>query len=262
MCPASRRRSINQILGGTRRVVLLLFLSSGIVLLIACGNVASLLLVRGMARQREVAIRAALGAGRLRIIRQFLVESILIALTAAVFGVFVTSWGVTLLRPLLTSRVPLLPGVEVNTRVLSFTLVSALVTACITGIAPAFRVSRGSGLDLTGLEARGLTSGRSRHRALGVLVTSEVALTLILLIGTGLLVKSAAQLLQIDPGFNPESLLTMTISLPNNKFEWKHNVVFSRQVMTSAKSLAPVRGAAVVQGLPMRTGSFWGWVRG
>jgi putative ABC transport system permease protein len=249
----------DQALGGVRRVVLLLFLSGGIVLLIACGNVASLFLVRGMARQREVTIRMALGAGRLRIARQFLVESVLIALAAAILSIIVTLWGIMLLQPLLASlELPLLPATAVNTRVLAFAFVCALATACITGTTPAFRVSRVDGILMHGLEGRGLSPGRTRRRMVGALVSSEVALTLVLLIGTGLLVKSAARLLQVDPGFNPESLLTMTISLPNNKFEWKHNVVFSRQVIDAVASLGPVRAAAVVQGVPMRPGSFWG----
>ncbi|HEX9772824.1 MAG TPA: ABC transporter permease, partial [Steroidobacteraceae bacterium] len=249
----------DHVLGGTRHAVLLLFLGSGIVLLIACGNVANLLLLRGMARQREVAIRMAVGASRPRIVRQFLVESILIALTAAALSVFVTLWGITMLRPLLASlSLPLLSGIDLNTRVLGFAIVSALATACLTGIAPALHVSRINRLAGTRLDKQGLSPDLSRHRAIGALITSEIALTLILVIGAGLLVKSAAQLLQVDPGFNPRSLLTMTISLPNNKFEWKHNVAFSREVIATVQSLAPVRGAAVVQGLPMRTGSFWG----
>ena len=100
--------------------------------------------------------------------------------------------------------------------------------------------------------------GRSRHRAIGGLVACEVALTLILLIATGLMIRSAVRLLRVDPGFNAENLLTMTISLPNNKFEWKHNAVFSRQVIESIKSLPQVRDAAVIQGAPMHPGSFWG----
>jgi predicted permease len=248
----------SQVLGNTRRVVVLLSLSTAMVLLIACGNVASLLLARGLARQREVAIRTALGAGRVRIVRQFLIESALMALTAAALGVSLTVAAIRLLRTWLPSTVPLIQGISINARVLSFTLASAVVTACVTGIFPAWRISGASGLSMLGLEARGLSAGRRRRRAVGVLVAAEVALTLVLLISTGLMVKSAARLWEVDPGFNPDHVLTMTISLPNNKFEWRHNVVFSRSVIASVKPLTSVRDAAVIQGVPMRAGSFWG----
>jgi len=247
-----------QVLGNTRRVVLWLSLCTTMVLLIACANVASFVLARGIARQREVAIRVALGAGRLRILRQFLVESALVALSAAVFGVMLTVWGIALLRPLLPSGLPLIQESTIHVRVFGFTLIAALFTACVTGIFPALRISRTRGLNATRIDGRGLSLGRSRHRAIGGLVACEVALTLILLITTGLMIRSAVRLLRVDPGFNAENLLTMTISLPNNKFEWKHNAVFSRQVIESIKSLPQVRDAAVIQGAPMHPGSFWG----
>lgn len=246
-----------QIVGGAPRAVLWLSLCTAMVLLIAWGNVASLLLARGVARQREVAIRSALGAGRLRIIRQFLVESALLALPAAVFGALVTWWSIALLRPLLPG-VALLQGIAMNGRVLSVTLLCAVLTAGLTGIMPALRISRVGRVDVAWLAGRGLSPDRGRHRTLQALVASEVALTSMLLIATGLMVTSAMRLWRVDPGFNPEHLLTMTISLPSNKFEWKHNVVFSRQVIDSVTSLGPVRAAAVIQGVPMRSGSFWG----
>ena len=108
------------------------------------------------------------------------------------------------------------------------------------------------------LEGRSSTAGRGRQRLVGILVASEVALTLMLLIATGLMVKSANRLWQIDPGFDTQNLLTMTISLPNNKFEWRHNVVFSRQVIGSIEAMPEVREAAVIQGVPMHAGSFYG----
>ena len=106
------------------------------------------------------------------------------------------------------------------------------------------------------LEGRSSTAGRGRQRLVAILVASEVAMTLMLLIATGLMVRSANRLWQIDPGFDPHNLLTMTISLPNNKFEWRHNVVFSRQVIRSIEAMPEVRDAAVMQGVPMRPGSF------
>src|SRR5262249_9462855 len=139
-----------------------------------------------------------------------------------------------------------------------FTLAIASLTALMTGLVPALRVSLANPGDAMKLEARTSTAGRSRQRLVGILVASEVAMALMLLIATGLMVKSANRLWQIDPGFDTRNLLTMTISLPNNKFEWRHNVVFSREVIRSIEAMPGVQSAAVVQGLPMHAGSFHG----
>jgi putative ABC transport system permease protein len=247
----------DHVLGESRRVLLLLFAATGLVLLVACGNVANVLLARATTRQKEVAIRAALGAARLRIARQFVAESVLIALAAGVIGVGVAYGSLLLLRPLIPAGVPLAQEATVDRTVLLFTLIVASLTALITGIVPALRVSSANPGEVMKLEGRSFTSGRGRQRLVAVLVASEVAMTLMLLIATGLMVKSANQLWQIDPGFDTRNLLTMTISLPNNKFEWRHNVVFSRQVIGSIKAMPEVRDAAVIQGVPMRPGSFY-----
>ena len=247
----------DQVLGGSRRVLFLLFACTGLVLLVACGNVANLLLARATTRQKEVAIRAALGAARLRILRQFLAESALIALPAGAIGVGLAYGSLALLRPLIPADVPFAQDATVDRTVLLFTLIAASLTALITGIIPAFRVSSANPGDAMKLEGRSSTAGRGRQRLVAILVASEVAMTLVLLIATGLMVKSANHLWQIDPGFDTHNLLTMTISLPNNKFEWRHNVVFSRQVIGSIEAMPEVRDAAVIQGVPMRAGSFF-----
>jgi putative ABC transport system permease protein len=247
----------DQVLGGSRRVLLLLFAATCFVLLVACGNVANLLLARGTTRQKEVAIRAALGASRLRILRQFLAESALTALPAGAIGVGLAYGSLVLLRPLIPASVPLAQDATVDRTVLLFTLIVASLTALITGIIPAFRGSSANPGDVMKFEGRSSTAGRGRQRLVAILVASEVAMTLMLLIATGLMVKSANQLWQIDPGFDTRNLLTMTISLPNNKFEWRHNVVFSRQVIRSIEAMPEVRDAAVIQGVPMRAGSFY-----
>jgi putative ABC transport system permease protein len=248
----------DQLLGGSRRVLLLLFACTGLVLLIACGNVANLLLARATTRQKEVAIRAALGAARLRIMRQFLAESACIALPAGTIGVALAYGTLVLLRPFIPADVPLAQDATVNPTVLLFALTVALLTAFITGIIPAFRVSAANPGDAMKREARRFTATRSRQRLVAILVGSEVAMALVLLIATGLMVKSANRLWQIDPGFDTRNLLTMTISLPNNKFEWRHNVIFSREVIRTIKTMPEVHSAAVVEGLPMHTGSFHG----
>jgi putative ABC transport system permease protein len=247
----------DQVLGGSRRALLLLFACTGFVLLVACGNVTNLLLARATARHKELAIRAALGAARLRILRQFLAESALIALSAGAIGVGLAYVSLVLLRPLIPAGVPLAQQATVDRTVLLFTLIVALLTALITGIIPALPGSPANPGDVMKLEGRSTTAGHGRQRLVAMLVASEVAMTLMLLIGTGLMVKSANQLWRIDPGFDPRHLLTMTISLPNNKFEWRHNVVFSRQVIRSIEAMPGVRGAVVIQGVPMRVGSFY-----
>jgi putative ABC transport system permease protein len=246
----------DQVLGGSRRVLLLLFACTGLVLLVACGNVANLLLARATARQKEVAIRAALGATRLRILRQFLAESAVIALPAGAIGVGLAYGSLVLLRPLIPADVPLAQGATVDRTVLLFTLIVASLAALITGIIPALRVSSANPGDVMKLEGRSSTAGRGRQRVVAILVASEVAMTLTLLIATGLMVRSANRLWQVDPGFDAQHVLTMTISLPNNKFEWRHNVVFSREVIRSIEAMPEVRDAAVVQGVPMHAGGF------
>jgi len=239
----------DRVLKESPRVLALLFACTGVVLLIACGNVANLLLARATARRKEVAIRIALGAARLRILRQFLAESAAIALPAAAIGVALAYAGLRLLRPLIPADVTLAREAAVNPAALLFTVAVASLTALVTALVPAVRMSSA--------DPRQSAPGRSRFAA--VLVASEVAMAFLLLIATGLLIKSAGRLWRVDPGFDPRNLLTMTISLPNNKFEWRHNVAFSRQVIRSIETIPDVRSAAVVQGLPLHAGSFHGF---
>jgi predicted permease len=247
----------DQVLGSSRRVLFLLFAATGLVLLVACGNVTNLLLARAATRQKEVAIRTALGAARIRILRQFLAESALIALPAGAIGVGLAYGSLALLRPLIPAGARFAQDATIDRTVLLFTSIVASLTALITGIVPALRVSSANPGDAMKLEGRSSTADRGRQRLVAVLVASEVAMTLMLLIATGLMVKSANHLRQINPGFDTHNLLTMTISLPNNKYEWRHNVVFSRQVIGSIEAMPEVRRAAVIQGVPMRAGSFF-----
>jgi len=247
----------DRVLGESRRVLFLLFACTGCVLLVACGNVANLLLARTAARQNEMAIRTALGAGRVRIVRQFLAESAVMALPAAVIGLGLAYGSLFLLRPLIPAGVPLAHNATVDPAVLLFTLIVASLTVVLVGLVPAFRFASAQPGGALKREGRALTGGRLRRRLDAVLIAGEIAMTLTLLIATGLMVRSADQLSHIDPGFDTTNLLTMTISLPNNKFEWRHNVVFSRDVMRSLREMPAVRDAAVIQGVPMRAGSFY-----
>ena len=247
-----------QMAAGSRDGIALLSFGAGLLLLIACANVATLFLARGIARRREVAIRAALGAPRWRIVRQFLIESAVLAAGAGAVGVVLAAWAIELARPWLPQSLPALQGMTINPAVLAFAVTSAVLTACITGVAPALRAARAQGERLTGRDARGMTSDGSRTRLIGVLVSVESALTAVLLLGAVLLVRSAVRASQVEPGFNPSNVLTMTVSLPENKFDWDHNAVFARDVINAVRSLPAVTDAAVVQGVPMSAGGFFG----
>ena len=238
--------------------IVLLSVGTGLLLLIACANVATLLLARGVARRREVALRVALGAPRWRIVRQFLLEAVILAAGAAGLGVVLAAWAIDLARPWLPRSLPALQEMAINPTVLAFAVVSAGVAVCIAGVAPALRAVRVEGERLTGRDGRGMTSDASRARLVGVLVSAEVALTVVLLLGAGLLFRSALRAAQVEPGFNPDNLLTMTVSLPENKFDWNHNAVFARDVIDAVRSLPSVIDAAVVQGVPMGAGGFFG----
>ena len=246
-----------QIAGKSRTGLLLLALGTWMLLFIACANVATLVLARGMARHREVAIRTALGAPRWRIVRRFLFEAMILATSAGGVGVVFSSFVIELTIPWLPASLPLLTEMTINPTVGGFAVMIAIVTACLTGIAPALRASRAKGEGLVGREGMGLTPSRQRTNLVRTFVSAEVALVLMLLLGSGLLVRSALHAWHVDPGFDPNNLLTMTVSLPENKFEWNHNAVFAREVIESVRSLPSVSGATVIQGLPMRSGSFY-----
>ena len=242
--------------GKSRNGVLLLSVGTAMLLLIACANVATLLLARGVARRREVAIRTALGAARWRIVRQFLMEAVILATCAGLLGVLLAAWAISVAKPWMPQSLPALQEMGINVTVLVFALTSAVFTACITGLAPALRSARADGARLTSMDGRGVTPGGSHSRLVGVLVSAEVALTVVLLLGAGLLVQSALRASQVETGFNPDNVLTMTVSLPLNKFGWDHHAVFAREVIDAVRSLPSIREAAVVQGVPMRAGSF------
>jgi predicted permease len=245
-----------QVAGRSRSGVLLLGSATWMLLLIACANVAMLLLSRSVVREREVAIRAALGASRSRIVRQFLLEAAVLAGLASALGAALAAMAVELARPWLPLSLSILAEMEVNSTVAAFAVGCAVVTACLTGLAPAVRALRGDTGAVAGRQGTSLTP--RRNRLVGVYVCAEVALVVMLLEGTGLLGRSALAAWRVDPGFDPTDVLTMTVSLPENKFSWNHNAVFARDVIEAVRTLPSVVGAAVVQGLPMRVGSFYG----
>ena len=238
--------------------ILLLSIGTMCLLLIACSNVATLLVARGVARRREVALRTALGAPKSRIVRQFFTEALVLAVSAGLLGVVIATWTIEVARPWMPESLPLLQDTGVNATVLAFALASVVFTACITGLVPALRSARADGAGVTGLDGRGVTRARSQSRLVGVLVLAEVALTLVLLVGAGLLVRSAFHASRVETGFNPENLLTMTISLPANKFDFDQNAVFARDAIEAVQSLSSISDAAAVLGVPMGAGNYSG----
>ena len=223
-----------------------------LLLLIGCANVASLLLSRALARRRELAVRAALGASRSAVIRQMLTESMMLALAAGVLGIApgfaadraLTAWGSTQLP----DGVP----VTLDARVLLFAVAISLITGVLTGIFPALQIAR---IDLNTTlrdEGRGLSGSRSRARLRSLLVIGQVALSLLLLIGAGLLVRSFDRLLHVDPGFDAHNVLTMGISLPTEKYSKPdQQTAFFDETLRRVSALPGVRSAAVSAALPL-----------
>ncbi len=244
-----------QIIGRTRQVVIFLSIGTAFVLLIACGNVATLCLVRGLAREREFAVRSALGASRGRLVRQLLTESTLIAVAAAVVGTFGAEIALTVVRPWFPPGMPLVQHLGVDRTVTAFVVALAGATALLAGVVPAF-VTMARAFSATGLNRRDRTESRWHRRGVSGLTSLQAAATIVLLVSTGLLARSAERLWRAHPGFNPADVLTMTISLPANEYDWQHNVVFERDVARAVRALPAVRDVAAIQGVPMRVGGF------
>jgi predicted permease len=233
--------------GNVRQPLLILLSAVGLVLLIACANVANLLLVRSSTRQREMSVRVALGASQWRIVRQLLTESLLLAFVGAVLGILLSLWGSSFIGKQLPDGIPRITEASIDLRVLIFTLAITLLTGLLFGLAPALQ---GSKLNLTETLKEGDrgSSGR-RQRLRSVLVICEVALTLTLLVGAGLLIQSFRKVLQADPGFNAENLLTMQVSVNNP--DGQQVVNFFNQLQENMRALPGVKSVAISNGLPL-----------
>ncbi|HEY6186732.1 MAG TPA: ABC transporter permease [Pyrinomonadaceae bacterium] len=244
-----------QIIGRVKPVLFALVGAVCFVLLIACANVANLLLARSAARRKEIAIRTAMGASRWRLIRQLLTESVMLAALGGALGLLLAAWGVDLLVAAIPDSqlvsMPYLQGLGLDGRVLLFTAAITLLTGLVFGLAPAFQ---SSSLNLQeSLKEGGRTSAAQTRQGLRhLLVVSEIALALVLLVGAGLMMKSLLRLLAVDPGFKPENLLTMQVSLPPGKYSEDGKVIaFHGQLMTRVENLPGVKGVGTVSLLPM-----------
>jgi predicted permease len=201
-----------ELVGGIRPYLLALLAAVGFVLLIACVNVANLLLARSTGRTREFAIRAALGAGQARVIRQLLTESVLLAVAGGALGLLLASWGTQAALAKLPTALPRASEIGIDARVLIFTAAVSLLAGILFGLAPALRTSRPD-LHET-LKEGGRGASGTRHRAHGVFVVVEMAMAVVLLIGAGLMIRSLARIWGVDPGFDPHNVLTFSLSLP------------------------------------------------
>ena len=241
----------DQAVGSIKIALLILFGAVGFVLLIACANVANLLLARAAGRQKEFAIRTAVGAKRFRIVRQLLTESALLAVLGGLLGMFLAIWVVRILISLAPSSVPLSTGVSLDLRVVIFTLGVSFVTALIFGLAPALQTTK---LDLneTLKEGGRTTTGSAGHRLRGLLVISEIALAGMLMIGAALMVKSFVRLQNVDPGFDAANVLTFQISLPLSKYgDDPRSSNFYKQLQDRLKSLPGVESVSGTTVLPL-----------
>ena len=245
-----------QFTGEIRRPLLILLGAVGFVLLIACANVANLLLARASARRREIAVRAGLGASRWRIARQLLTESVLLSVIGGALGVLVAWWGTKALVALSPPALIDLQRVSVNLPVLGFTLALTVLTGVIFGLAPALEATR---FDLhDSLKEGGKNVGGGGHRLRNVFVVTQVALALVLLVGAGLLVRSFRRLQSVDPGFNPQNLLTVRVSLPPAKYpEEPKRIDFFKQAVARMKAIPGVEAAGAINTPPF-TGLYSG----
>ena len=240
-----------QLVGGTRTTVFILFGAVGLVLLIACANVANLLMVRAAARQKEIALRTALGASRLRIVRQMLTESLLLSILGGALGALLAVWGVQLLVSLSADSLPRTVNVNIDATVLAFTLLISLVTGLLFGLAPAFRTTKVNLSDSLKDGARG-SEGVMRNRTRSLLVIFESAVAVVLLIGAGLLVRSLIELQKVDPGFDSNNVLTLRLDLPHKKYGDEGKAAnFWEQLETHVASLPGVQSVGLVTELPL-----------
>jgi putative ABC transport system permease protein len=229
----------DELVGPVRPALLIFAGAVGLVLLIACANVANLMLARAAAREREVAIRLAMGAPRARLVRQLLTESVLLALIGGAAGILLAVWFVASMQTLELNQIPRLEEVRVDGRVLLFTFGLSVFTGLLFGLAPALRLTRPELQGALKEGGRGTAGGAAVDRVRGVLVLSQVALALLLLVGAGLLVRSFQRMLQVDPGFDPARLITFQLTMPARSYPDPEQLITAQRLVRERLAALP-----------------------
>ena len=240
------------LVGDIKPALLILLGAVGLVLLIACANVANLLLARAAVRQKEIAVRVALGARRVRLIRQFLTESILLSTLGGVVGLVIAYAGLVLLRIFMPEEILRARDISIDLKVLGFTFFVSVATGVIFGLAPAIQAFRFKQSETLKEGGRDAATGGSGKRLRSLLVSAEVAISLVLLIGAGLLINSFLRLRNVDPGFRSDHLLTMKIVMPLSKYlDRPRRIAFYNDLLQRVQSLGGVRSVAITSNLPL-----------
>jgi putative ABC transport system permease protein len=244
-----------RMIGDVRAALWLLMGVVAFLLLIACANVANLLLARSAARQQEIAIRRALGADRMRLIRQFLTESVMLSLVGGILGSVLAMWGVEVLVALSPGNIPRLDEVRLNWQVLAFTLGVSMLTGIVFGLVPALHATDPNLTETLKEGGRSSTGGIRGNRLRSSLVISEIAIALVLLIGAGLIIKSFIRLQEVDPGFHPERIMTADLALPRARYKEDAQVIaFYNQFLGRVASQPGVESVAAITALPLGGG--------
>lgn len=253
---ANVKPEMENLVGDTRQPLNVLFAAVVFVLLIACANVAGLMLARASRRRSEIAIRSAMGATRLEIVRQVLVESVFLSLCGGALGI---ALSVILLRTMLRfvpQDLPRLDQVSVDGAVLAFAAVASILTGVLFGVLPAWRMSKLDPALALREGTRSMTSGRGQHRLHNSLVVAETAIGLVLLVGAGLLIRSFVRVLQVDPGFDPQHVLTASLNLPESQYPGLKKVQFYEQLLPKLAGLPGVQSVAAGWPIPLGRGNF------
>ena len=242
----------DEITGGIRPTLLMIFGAVIFVLLVACANVANLLLARSTVRSKEITIRSAIGAARSQLIRQLLTESLVLAMLGGVLGLLLAIWGTGLVESAGSKINPMFHDIHVDMRCLAFTFGISIITGLIFGLAPAMQISRPNLAESLKESGRGSGPSASRNRLRSVLVVSEIALTLVLLVCAGLLIRTVMRLRNVDTGFNAQNILAMNVGLPGIKYPKPENqVAFYKEVTQRIASLPGVKATGTTSVLPL-----------
>jgi putative ABC transport system permease protein len=237
--------------GTIRPALLVMTIAVGLVLLIACVNVANLLLARATTRAREIAIRTAMGAGRIRVVRQLLTESLLLAIVAGIFGTAFAVWGSDVLVRLSPENLPRIGEIHIDGWALAFTASLSLLTGVLFGLAPALQSTHSDIVEALKEGSLSMTAGRSRHGLRSSLVIVEMALALILLVSAGLFIRSLIRMQDVNPGFNPHNVMTASVDLPDAKYSDPKKAEFFRELIPELQAIPGVQSGAAVFPLPM-----------